>query len=64
MIQFIYTNITIYNTFYFLLESSCSHPYYVERNRNHMYPLYLKIQNRGEKKTTKLKRIQGDIWVC
>lgn len=29
-----------------------------------MYPLYLKIQVRGQKKTTKLKRIQGDIWVC
>lgn len=29
-----------------------------------MYPLYLKIQGRGEQKTTKLKRIQGDIWVC
>lgn len=43
-------------------ESSCSHPYFVERNRNHMYPLYLKIQGRGERKTTKLKRIQGDIW--
>jgi len=29
-----------------------------------MYPLYLKIQGRGQIKTTKLKRIQGDIWVC
>jgi len=29
-----------------------------------MYPLYLKIQGRGERKTTKLKCIQGDIWVC
>jgi len=29
-----------------------------------MYPLYLKIQGRGQMKTTKLKRIQGDIWVC
>lgn len=27
-----------------------------------MYPLYLKIQGRGQIKTTKLKRIQGDIW--
>lgn len=43
-------------------ESSSSHPYYIERNRNHMYPLYLKIQGRGQIKTTKLKRIQGDIW--
>ncbi|XP_069684356.1 large ribosomal subunit protein mL49 [Periplaneta americana] len=42
--------------------SLSSYPYFVERNRNHMLPLYLKIQGRGEIKTTKLKRIQGDIW--
>lgn len=36
-------------------------PYVVERTRNHMLPVYLNIQGRGERKRTIIKNIHGDI---
>ncbi|KZC14481.1 PREDICTED: probable 39S ribosomal protein L49, mitochondrial [Dufourea novaeangliae] len=38
------------------------YPYYINRTRNYMQPVYLKIQFRGMRKITKLCKIQGDIW--
>lgn len=37
--------------------------YVVERSRNHMLPVYLNVQERGEKKRTIIKNIHGDIWL-
>lgn len=36
--------------------------YFVERTRNHMIPVYLICLNRGERKITVVRKIQGDIW--
>ncbi|XP_067012079.2 large ribosomal subunit protein mL49 [Anabrus simplex] len=38
------------------------YPYYIERSKNHMLPVYLDLSYRGMRKITKLKRIHGDIW--
>lgn len=38
-------------------------PYYIPRSRNHMIPVYLKIDNRGLRRLTYVKHIQGDIWL-
>ncbi|XP_076290717.1 mitochondrial ribosomal protein L49 [Lasioglossum baleicum] len=38
------------------------YPYYVQRSKNFMLPVYLRVYNRGLRKLTILKRIQGDIW--
>ncbi|XP_030763535.1 probable 39S ribosomal protein L49, mitochondrial [Sitophilus oryzae] len=37
-------------------------PYFIKRTKNHMIPCYLDIGQRGIKRTTLLKSIQGDIW--
>lgn len=38
-------------------------PYFVERSKNHMQPVYLQLTFRGMRKVTHLRRIQGDIWM-
>lgn len=38
------------------------YPYFVNRSRNHQIPVYLLATFRGQRKITKLKRIEGDIW--
>lgn len=38
------------------------YPYFVNRSRNHQIPVYLMATFRGQRKITKLKRIEGDIW--
>ena len=38
-------------------------PYFVERSRNHMMPVYLDVRQRGVKRHTIVKKIQGDIWL-
>lgn len=38
-------------------------PYYVARTKNHMVPVYLSTYFRGERRITKLRKIQGDIWL-
>ncbi|RZC34544.1 Img2 domain containing protein, partial [Asbolus verrucosus] len=37
-------------------------PYFIARTRNHMMPVYLKIMQRGHKRHTIIRKIQGDIW--
>lgn len=38
-------------------------PYFIERTKNHMIPVYLDIGQRGIRKFTKLKHVKGDIWL-
>ncbi|KPI90970.1 putative 39S ribosomal protein L49, mitochondrial [Papilio xuthus] len=38
-------------------------PYFVSRTKNHELPIYLNITYRGMRKITKIKKIEGDIWL-
>lgn len=38
-------------------------PYFVQRTKNHMLPVYLEIVRRGNSKQTVIKKIKGDIWL-
>ncbi|KAG5883455.1 hypothetical protein JTB14_030877 [Gonioctena quinquepunctata] len=38
-------------------------PYFVERTKNHMIPVYLRLGQRGIRKHTIVKKIQGDIFL-
>ncbi|XP_068631002.1 large ribosomal subunit protein mL49 [Battus philenor] len=38
-------------------------PYYMSRTRNHEVPIYLHVTFRGMRKITKIKKIEGDIWL-
>ncbi|KAJ9596474.1 hypothetical protein L9F63_012513 [Diploptera punctata] len=38
-------------------------PYFVERTRNHMFPLYVNESHRGRSRTTVVKKVQGNIWL-
>lgn len=38
-------------------------PYFVQRTKNHMIPVYLKVLYNGTRRVTIIKRIQGDIWL-
>lgn len=48
--------------FFILTASPTDYSYFIERTRNYMQPVYLDRSHRGIKITTKLKKIQGDIW--
>jgi large subunit ribosomal protein L49 len=37
-------------------------PYFVGRTRNFMMPVYLAITFRGQRRVTRVKFIEGDIW--
>ncbi|RLU20181.1 hypothetical protein DMN91_006788 [Ooceraea biroi] len=37
-------------------------PYFIERTKNYMQPVYLVISHRGTRRITRIKNIQGDIW--
>ncbi|CRK97650.1 CLUMA_CG011035, isoform A [Clunio marinus] len=37
-------------------------PYFIERTKNYMLPVYLHITFRGQRRTTLIKNIEGDIW--
>ncbi|EGI69677.1 PREDICTED: probable 39S ribosomal protein L49, mitochondrial [Acromyrmex echinatior] len=37
-------------------------PYFIERTKNYMQPVYLYRNPRGLKKITEITKIQGDIW--
>lgn len=37
-------------------------PYFVGRTRNYMLPVYLEIGYRGQRRQTRIKAIEGDIW--
>ncbi|XP_044749157.1 probable 39S ribosomal protein L49, mitochondrial [Coccinella septempunctata] len=39
------------------------HPYFIPRTKNHMIPVYLHIQQRGMRRLTVVRKIQGDIWL-
>ncbi|XP_076169061.1 mitochondrial ribosomal protein L49 [Ptiloglossa arizonensis] len=39
------------------------HPYYVQRTKNYMQPVYLLNSFRGMRKVTLIRKIQGDIWL-
>lgn len=41
--------------------SPMDYSYFIERNRNHMLPVHLNISGDGQKKITKVGKIQGDI---
>lgn len=45
-----------------LTVSPGDYPYFIERSRNYMQPVYLRITHRGMRKITILSKIQGDIW--
>lgn len=36
--------------------------YFVNRTKNHQMPVYLMSTFRGQRKVTKLRRVEGDIW--
>lgn len=38
-------------------------PYYVERTKNHMMPVYLKSGFRNQRRLTYVRKIKGDIWL-
>lgn len=44
-------------------QTNLDNPYYVARTKNHMIPAYLNLYFRGQRKVTKLRKIQGDIWL-
>ncbi|KAJ2951711.1 hypothetical protein O0L34_g13873 [Tuta absoluta] len=44
-------------------EESKNLPYFLPRNKNHNLPIYLDITFRGTRKITKIKKIEGDIWL-
>lgn len=44
-------------------ENISSLPYFVPRTKNHMIPVYLAITYRGQRRVTRLRRIEGDIWL-
>lgn len=44
-------------------QTNLNNPYYVARTKNHMMPVYLSRYYRGQRRITKLRRIQGDIWL-
>ncbi|CAH1968329.1 unnamed protein product [Acanthoscelides obtectus] len=36
--------------------------YFIERTKNHMIPVYLELERRNTKKTTVIRKIQGDVF--
>lgn len=38
-------------------------PYFIARTRNNQLPIYLNISYRGMRKISKIKKIEGDIWL-
>ena len=37
-------------------------PFFIQRTKNHMLPVYLKISHRGMKRVTVIRKIHGDIY--
>ncbi|XP_017775625.1 PREDICTED: probable 39S ribosomal protein L49, mitochondrial [Nicrophorus vespilloides] len=44
-------------------EEVVNQPYFIQRNKNHMMPVYMKTSYRGMRRLTYLKKVQGDIWM-
>lgn len=38
------------------------YPYFVRRTKSHMIPVYLERTHRGQRRITKIRMIEGDIW--
>lgn len=38
-------------------------PYFIERTKNQELPIYLQVTYRGDRKISKIKKIEGDIWL-
>lgn len=38
-------------------------PYFIERTKNHMIPVYLKLSQRGIQRHTYIRKIHGDIFL-
>ncbi|XP_045499477.1 probable 39S ribosomal protein L49, mitochondrial [Colias croceus] len=38
-------------------------PFFIQRTKNHELPIYLGITYRGMRKISKIKKIEGDIWL-
>ncbi|OAD54869.1 putative 39S ribosomal protein L49, mitochondrial [Eufriesea mexicana] len=47
---------------YYLTAKPQVHPYYIQRTKNYMQPVYLEIFHRGLRKITTVRKIYGDIW--
>lgn len=45
-----------------LNRKSNKQPYFIERTKNHMIPVYIDRTFRGMRILTKLRRVEGDIW--
>lgn len=67
--QLLHTHIHVQNFLYvknkFLFNSTVvptDYPYFIERTKNYMQPVYLERSYRGMRKITKINKIQGDIW--
>ena len=39
------------------------HPYYVQRTKNYMIPVYMEVTFRGTRRVTTVRKIHGNIWV-
>lgn len=37
-------------------------PYFIARTKNFMVPVYMDVTFRGQRRTTKVRYIEGDIW--
>lgn len=44
-------------------EDAVNHPYFIPRTKNGELPIYLGITFRGMRHITKIKKIEGDLWV-
>ncbi|XP_041353593.1 39S ribosomal protein L49, mitochondrial-like [Gigantopelta aegis] len=42
--------------------SSTTHPYFIKRTKNHMFPVYLETSHAGTRQLVKIKQVEGDIW--
>jgi len=45
-----------------LIALPTDYPYFIERTKNYMRPVYLTRNSKGTKRITKITKIQGDIW--
>ncbi|XP_053608301.1 large ribosomal subunit protein mL49 [Plodia interpunctella] len=44
-------------------EESINLPYFIARTKNYEIPIYLQLTHRGQRKISKIKKIEGDIWL-
>lgn len=44
-------------------EEAVNNPYFISRTKNGELPIYLEITHRGMRRVSKLKKIDGDLWL-